>query len=161
MMPIWHLLVPPAPLRSTVTDALDMLGSAAVPVMTVGLGSSLYARFTSAAPSKAAGRDDESMPKRVLIVACIARLLIVPVISVNLTMALYNANALPQDKVLVLTIMLEACTPAAMQNMIFCQLFRQSGEGPMGTMLMAQYAASLVTLTFWIAIMLHFLGSSG
>ena len=77
----------------------------------------------------------------------------------HLTMALYNANALPLDKVLVLTIMLEACTPAAMQNMIFCQLFRQSGEGPMGTMLMAQYAASLVTLTTWIAFMLHFLQS--
>ena len=146
------------PLRSTVTDALEMLGSAAVPVMTVGLGSSLYARFTSAAPSNASGRD-ESMPKRVLFVACIIRLLVVPLISVNLTMDLYRRRALPQDMVLVLTLMLEACTPAAMQNMIFCQLFRQSGEGPMGTMLMAQYAASLVTLTTWIAFMLHFLQS--
>ena len=44
-----------------------------------------------------------------------------------------------------------------MQNMIFCQLFRQDGEAPMGTMLIAQYAVSLVTLTSWIALMLFWL----
>ena len=95
-----------------------------------------------------------------------------------------------QDKVLILTLMLEACTPPAMQanhelfstlanwetsepsgnlflkcvccllppsmqNMVFCQLYRQNGEAPMGAMLVVMYAASLVTLTAWIAFMLY------
>lgn len=57
-----------------VTDALEMIGSAAVPVMTVGLGGSLMARSLAKPKKKsktrAAARGD-AMPTLSLVFACV------------------------------------------------------------------------------------------
>jgi predicted permease len=55
--------------------------------------------------------------------------------------------------------MLESTPPPAMQCMIFCQLFAQDAERPLGKVLVATYVASLVTLTAWIALFLSLLSA--
>ena len=60
---------------------------------------------------------------------------------------------------LTLVLMLESTPPPAMQCMIFCQLFAQDAERPLGKVLVATYVCSLVTLTAWIALFLSLLSA--
>ena len=67
------------------------------------------------------------------------------------------ASFLREDPALSLVLMLESAPPAAMQTMIFCQLFGPQLERPLGRLLVAEYTSSLVLLTAWIALALSLL----
>ena len=102
------------------------------------------------------------MPGGLLGAAVVIRLLVVPCLSCACTVALRlfaPAVVQPGDAALTLVLMLESTPPPAMQCMIFCQLFAQDAERPLGKVLVATYVASLVTLTAWIALFLSLLSA--
>ena len=133
-----------APLRSTVTDAAELLARAAVPISTINLGASL------SAGQRAGGLAKGLRPVAVASAATV-RLLVAPAVSIAASVALRQIGALPADRLLLLVLMIEAAPPPAMQLMVLVQLFEQAAERPLGTLLAFLYPASLVTLTLWIA----------
>ena len=113
-----------------------------------------------ALPSERGG--DVAVPGGLLCAAVVIRLLVVPCLSCAATVALRlfaPAVVPPGDAALTLVLMLESTPPPAMQCMIFCQLFAQDAERPLGKVLVATYVASLVTLTAWIALFLSLLSA--
>ena len=140
-------------------DAHATMGvtSAAVPVGIINLGGSVASK---AGRSERGG--DVAVPGGLLGAAVVIRLLVVPCLSCAATVALRlfaPAVVPPGDAALTLVLMLESTPPPAMQCMIFCQLFAQDAERPLGKVLVATYVASLVTLTAWIALFLSLLSA--
>ena len=133
-----------APLRSTVTDAAELLARAAVPISTINLGASLSA-------GQRAGGLAKGLRPVAVASAGMVRLLVAPAVSIAASVALRRVGALPADRLLLLVLMIEAAPPPAMQLMVLVQLFEQAAERPLGTLLAFLYPASLVTLTLWIA----------
>ena len=117
-----------APLRSTVTDAAELLARAAVPISTINLGASL------SAGQRAGGLAKGLRPVAVASAATV-RLLVAPAVSIAASVALRRVGALPADRLLLLVLMIEAAPPPAMQLMVLVQLFEQAAERPLGTLL--------------------------
>ena len=137
--------------------AVQLVSSAAVPVGIINLGGSVASK---AGRSERGG--DVAVPGGLLGAAVVIRLLVVPCLSCAATVALRlyaPAVVPPGDAALTLVLMLESTPPPAMQCMIFCQLFAQDAERPLGKVLVATYVASLVTLTAWIALFLSLLSA--
>ena len=85
------------------------------------------------------------------------RLIVVPLISISLTQLLLHSGGLPPDKPMLFVLMLEACSPPAMQLMVFCQLWYEKAEPLLGSLLVAAYFCAIPTLTTWISIILYLL----
>ena len=150
------LLGPPGR-ASVLGGAVQLVSSAAVPVGIINLGGSVASK---AGRSERGG--DVAVPGGLLCAAVVIRLLVVPCLSCAATVALRlyaPAVVPPGDAALTLVLMLESTPPPAMQCMIFCQLFAQDAERPLGKVLVATYVASLVTLTAWIALFLSLLSA--
>ena len=132
--------------------AVALVSAAAVPVGIINLGGSVASKMGK-------GDGSVSMPWSLVAIALALRLAVVPVISSGVTIALRRLAVVPRaDPALSLVLFLESTPPPAMQCMIFCQLFSQAAERPLGKVLVAQYGASLATLTAWIALFLTLLG---
>ena len=150
------LLGPPGR-ASVLGGAVQLVSSAAVPVGIINLGGSVASK---AGRSERGG--DVAVPGGLLCAAVVIRLLVVPCLSCAATVALRlfaPAVVPPGDAALTLVLMLESTPPPAMQCMIFCQLFAQDAERPLGKVLVATYVCSLVTLTAWIALFLSLLSA--
>ena len=131
--------------------AVDLVAAAAVPVGIINLGASVA--------SKMSGKSGVSVPRGLVMSAVGLRLVLVPALSMALTLLLRRTTPLVprDDPALALVLMLEAAPPSAMQTMIFCQLFAQPLERPLGQVLVAMYLGSLLTLTVAIALILSVL----
>ncbi|KAH8090078.1 auxin efflux carrier [Aureococcus anophagefferens] len=150
------LLGPPGR-ASVLSGAVQLVSSAAVPVGIINLGGSVASKV-----GRSERGGDVAVLGGLLGAAVVIRLLVVPCLSCAATVALRlfaPAVVPPGDAALTLVLMLESTPPPAMQCMIFCQLFAQDAERPLGKVLVATYIASLVTLTAWIALFLSLLSA--
>ena len=120
----------------------------------MNLGASVAAKLGKPEPG------DVIVPRALTGAAVFIRLCLVPALSIALTTGLrrYAPVLVPSDDpALALVLMLESAPPAAMQTMIFCQLFGPQLERPLGRLLVAEYTSSLLLLTGWIALALSLL----
>eukprot|EP01095_Lingulamoeba_sp_RSL-Kostka_P011601 TRINITY_DN445_c0_g1_i1.p1 TRINITY_DN445_c0_g1~~TRINITY_DN445_c0_g1_i1.p1 ORF type:complete len:425 (-),score=137.00 TRINITY_DN445_c0_g1_i1:74-1348(-) len=127
------------------TGAMNMLGAAALPCAMMVLGANL---------SK--GPATSVISKKTIILASVTKLIIIPLISVILTVALSYYNILPDDPVLKFVLMIEGATPTAMSLVIICQM-NNSGEKEMSSLQFWIYIASSITLTFFVSVYLMIL----
>ncbi|KAJ8604475.1 hypothetical protein CTAYLR_000958 [Chrysophaeum taylorii] len=140
-------------LRDTVLgSALDLVANSAVPIGIINLGAAIAASARRAKDPAADAIGAASLAK-----ATFFRLLFVPALSIAATYNLRAHNVfIPKRNIpLALVLMLESCSPPAMQLIIFLQLFNLTHlERPMAQLLVVMYLISLLTLTAWIAIIL-------
>ncbi|GJP60138.1 hypothetical protein CLOP_g17272 [Closterium sp. NIES-67] len=93
---------------------------------------------------------------RALWVVCAVRLVLLPIVGIVGIMALYNARIIPQDPICALTLMIQTAMPSAQNLVLMSQL--SPGTKPLAGMLaslmLRQYAISMLPITVWITVFL-------
>lgn len=127
---------------NVVFDSMVTLGGAAIPMAMILLGASL-----------AKGPTSSSVSKGICLSLCLLRLLLMPAFGLLFYYALHSIHVLPTDKIVLLVLLVESCTPTATNMVVVCQLHQQN-EVVMGTMLFYQYLIAPATLTGAVFVML-------
>ncbi|GJP36574.1 hypothetical protein CLOM_g21065 [Closterium sp. NIES-68] len=84
------------------------------------------------------------------------RLVLMPGMAMMGVMGLYNANFIPQDPVCALMLMIQAAMPSAQNLVLMAQLSPATRPlaGVLASMMLRQYALSMVPITVWITVFL-------
>lgn len=136
-------------LKPAFTDALVLVGDAAIPMQILNLGSSISAKRA----------DSPMLSRSSVFFIMFARLVLVPAFSITMAKVLSLAKVLPaENRHIIFVLMMESTSPTAMQVMVMCQLWHQGVEGMLGGLYARLYATSLITVTAWLGLILYLLG---
>ncbi|GMH59634.1 hypothetical protein TrLO_g7129 [Triparma laevis f. longispina] len=121
-----------------ITSPLEMIAGSAVPLSMINLGGAIEATWRSSGnfgPAVA-----PPMPKSLLSVIVISRLILVPAISISFTYFLLKFDVLPRDEpILLVVLMLESTPPLAFQIMNMIQLYCGQAEGAAAKIYLYEY----------------------
>lgn len=80
-----------------------------------------------------------------------SKLVLMPLVGTAILIALASMGAVDRsDKVLLLTLLIQTATPIAMDISLICAVVGR-GEREIASVVLWQYLASILTLTFWIS----------
>ena len=128
-----------------ITNAMVMVGAAALPCSMIVLGVNL-----SSGPTR------DKINKRTIFGVTTARLFLLPLIGMGITLLLSKYHLLPDDPVLKFILMLEGATPSAMSLVIICQK-NGYGEKDMATLQFWVYISSALSLTIFVSLFMYIL----
>ncbi|XP_078448451.1 protein PIN-LIKES 7-like [Wolffia australiana] len=133
-----------APLQS-VYDAIDLMGNATIPSITLILGGNL-----------AKGIRKSRLNISTIIAVMIVKLIILPSAGLFVTHAAFKLGLLPQDPLFRYTLLLQYTIPAAMGIGTMAELFDVARE-ECSVLLLWNYLLASVALTLWATVYLWFL----
>ena len=136
-----------APFR-VVMDTAELIGMGAIPCALLILGANL-----ADAPTEA-----EGINHRPVAAVCLARLVVLPVCGIFITLGLLHLDLIPRDPMCLLVLMIEASVPPATNLIVMCQVHKR-GEAAMSKILVWTYIASVGTLTVFVALFQWILGN--
>ena len=137
---------------NTITLSVDTLGTATNPCLLVLFGAYIYDSW------KSLNTDDSNIkPKWIdVVLMLILTLIVTPGILVMIIMNSYNLGILPkEDLLLVLVLLVEACTPTTMDLPMICQnAENKDGQALSVILMLYQYLVSIITLTCWLSFII-------
>lgn len=148
--PIRSLFYPrDALLYNIITRVIEILGTATNPCLLILFGASVYSSLTDTSQnelSKFPGITN-------IIIVCVLTLILIPGLLVSIVFCGSIINILPQDPVLILVLLIEACTPATMDLPMICSSVGNKMIHDISVVLMFyQYLFAIFTLTAWLTI---------
>jgi hypothetical protein len=129
---------------------MSMLGAGTVPMTLLILGCNLMA-------DDAASLRPVEFPRIFVVIVVLVRLFVIPAVFFALQHVLFLANALPDNKVFRLTVLVESCAPTAINVSVICSLFAYRTR-QFSRVLFIIYTSSIVSTTLWLVVYLWYLG---
>ena len=144
LVPPWKALFHgPDAYLSVLTKAADIIGQATIPGALLVLGGNL-----------GKGPVGSDLRFRDVMGVSLIRFCIMPLIGIALVKFLDDHTLIPQDPVYRLVLMLQACTPGAINLVLMCQIHGK-GEKTMSSLLFWVYLLSVPIMTAWICYFLY------
>ncbi|XP_078448447.1 protein PIN-LIKES 7-like [Wolffia australiana] len=138
------IIGPAAPLQS-VYEAIDLMGNATIPSLTLILGGNL---------SKAIGKS--KLNSSTIIAVMIVKLILLPAAGLAVTEVAFRLGLLPQDPLFRYTLLLQYTVPSAMAIGTMAELFHVARE-ECSILLLWNYLLAALALTLWTTFYLWFL----
>ncbi|GMI05443.1 hypothetical protein TrVE_jg4576 [Triparma verrucosa] len=138
-----------------ITSPLEMIASSAVPLSMINLGASIEATWRSSFDLRCSPSVAPPMPKTMLLVIVISKLILVPSVSISLTYFLITVQLLPRDDpILLVVLMLESTPPLAFQIINMIQLYCCQAEGAAAKIYLVEYGVGMITMVAWLSLIL-------
>jgi len=156
-----YLIESPPVIVASISHICEIFGGAVFPLSMILLGANLATTMQSTKEDES--NDESTEPKSriarllkkvikhndpwVVLTAVVARLIVMPLIGIGLTLLFVYLGFLPKNPVLMLVLMIEASTPTAINTSILCTLNGNNGIYHMCELLLFMYLSSPITLS--------------
>lgn len=139
---------------NTITRACEVIGSATSPCMLILFGGLLYETIIEMKTQKSVfGFFD-------IILMILVSLILLPSILYCIIYGAWYINIIPNDKILLLVLFVQASTPSSMNSPLLCDsVGNKIARGYTVILMLYQYLASVVTLVFLVTLSLYLLSS--
>jgi predicted permease len=134
-------------LGKILTGGMSMLGDGTVPMTLLILGCNLMADDSA---------NPVAFPRSFVIIVVTVRLFVIPGIFFLLLHLLFVMNAIPENKVFRLTVLVESCAPTAINASVICSLYSYRTR-EFSRVLFIVYTSSIVSTTAWLMVYLWYL----
>eukprot|EP00164_Ancoracysta_twista_P001931 GFYU01002539.1.p1 GENE.GFYU01002539.1~~GFYU01002539.1.p1 ORF type:complete len:463 (-),score=69.47 GFYU01002539.1:132-1520(-) len=128
-----------------VFEGLETLGSGMIPMVLLTLGGSLAQTDLTA-----------SLPKKTLTQFLVGRLLILPAVLMAIPVITSELGILPDDKLLKLILLIEGCSPSAMNLVVIAQQ-TGNGEDVTAAIIFWQYVLCVIPITMYMSLAVYYL----